>query len=60
MFDRIGIASVTSNRPTMALASSRRDKVKAAGGYIVTLLGEGTSETSGPNSSRSARKVSTA
>ncbi len=44
MFDRIAIASGTSNRQTKALASSVRDKVKAAGGYIVNMEGEGTGE----------------
>ncbi len=44
MFDRIAIASGTSNRQTKALASSVRDKVKAAGGHIVNMEGEGTGE----------------
>ena len=44
MFDRIAIASGTSNRQTKALAASVRDKVKAAGGHIVGLEGEGTGE----------------
>ncbi len=44
MFDRIAIASGTSNRQTKALASSVRDKVKAAGGDIVNMEGEGTGE----------------
>ncbi len=42
MFDRIAIASGTSNRQTKALASSVRDSVKAAGGNIVSMEGEGT------------------
>ncbi len=44
MFDRIAIASGTSNRQTKALAASVRDKVKEAGGTIVNLEGEGTGE----------------
>ena len=44
MFDRIAIASGTSNRQTKALAASVRDKVKAAGGDIVNMEGEGTGE----------------
>jgi ribosome-associated protein len=44
LFDRIAIASGTSNRQTKALASSVRDKVKAAGGHILSIEGEGTGE----------------
>ena len=44
MFDRLAIASGTSNRQTKALAASVRDKVKAAGGHIVGIEGEGTGE----------------
>ena len=44
MFDRIAIASGTSNRQTKALAASVRDKVKAAGGHILSIEGEGTGE----------------
>ena len=44
MFDRIAIASGTSNRQTKALAASVRDKFKAAGGDIVKMEGEGTGE----------------
>ena len=44
MFDRIAIASGTSNRQTKALASSVRDSVKAAGGQILSMEGEGTGE----------------
>jgi ribosome-associated protein len=44
MFDRIAIASGTSNRQTKALAASVRDKVKEAGGEIVNMEGEGTGE----------------
>lgn len=44
MFDRIAIASGTSNRQTKSLAASVRDKVKAAGGHIISIEGEGTGE----------------
>ena len=44
MFDRIAVASGTSNRQTKALAASVRDKVKAAGGDIVNMEGETTGE----------------
>ncbi len=44
MFDRIAIASGTSNRQTKALAASVHDTVKAAGGGIVNMEGEGTGE----------------
>ena len=44
MFDRIAIASGTSNRQTKALASSVSDSVKAAGGQILSMEGEGTGE----------------
>lgn len=44
MFDRLVIASGTSNRQTKALASSVRDKVKESGGNIVSLEGEETGE----------------
>ncbi len=44
MFDRIAIASGTSNRQTKALAASVRDKVKQAGGTIVSMEGENTGE----------------
>ena len=35
LFDRIAIASGTSNRQTKALAASVRDKVKGAGGQVL-------------------------
>jgi len=44
MFDSIVVASGTSNRQTKALAASVRDKVKAAGGDIVSMEGENTGE----------------
>lgn len=44
LFDRVVIASGTSNRHTKALAASVRDKVKAAGGAIISVEGEGTGE----------------
>ena len=44
LFDRIAIASGTSNRQTKALAASVRDKVKAAGGEVYGMEGEDTGE----------------
>src|SRR5215218_9365357 len=44
LFDRIAIASGTSNRQTKALAASVRDKVKENGGHIVSIEGEDTGE----------------
>jgi len=44
MFDRLAIASGTSNRQTKALAASVRDKVKEKGGQIVSMEGENTGE----------------
>ena len=44
MFDRIVVASGTSNRQAKALAASVRDKVKEAGGKIVSIEGEKTGE----------------
>ena len=44
LFDRIAVASGTSNRQTKALAASVRDKVKEAGGNVVGLEGEDTGE----------------
>ena len=44
MFDRLAIASGTSNRQTKALAASVRDKVKAAGGDVISMEGEETGE----------------
>ena len=44
LFDRIAIASGTSNRQTKSLAASVRDKVKENGGKIVSVEGETTGE----------------
>lgn len=44
LFDRIAIASGTSNRQTKSLAASVRDKVKENGGNIVSIEGETTGE----------------
>lgn len=44
MFDRLIIASGTSNRQTKALAASVRDKVRQAGGTVVGMEGEDAGE----------------
>lgn len=44
LFDRIAVASGTSNRQTKALAASVRDKVKANGGTVLSVEGEDTGE----------------
>ncbi|CAN5205691.1 hypothetical protein BH11PSE11_BH11PSE11_08520 [soil metagenome] len=44
LFDRIAIASGTSNRQTKALAASVRDKIKENGGVILSVEGEDTGE----------------
>ena len=44
LFDRVIIASGTSNRQTKALAASVRDKVKAAGGQVLSVEGADTGE----------------
>lgn len=44
LFDRVTIASGTSNRQTKALASSVREKVKEKGGNVVSVEGEETGE----------------
>lgn len=44
LFDRIAVASGTSNRQTKALAASVRDKVKENGGDVVGMEGEDTGE----------------
>lgn len=44
LFDRVIIATGTSNRQTRALAMSVRDKVKEAGGTVISLEGEDSGE----------------
>jgi ribosome-associated protein len=44
MFERVIVASGTSNRQTRALASSVVEKVKEAGGYVVSVEGEDAGE----------------
>jgi ribosome-associated protein len=44
LFDRIAVASGTSNRQTKALAASVREKVKANGGDVLSVEGEDTGE----------------
>jgi ribosome-associated protein len=44
LFDRVVIASGTSNRQTRALASSVRDKVRERGGDVISVEGEDTGE----------------
>jgi ribosome-associated protein len=44
LFDRVAIASGTSNRQTKALAASVRDKVKAKGGNVISVEGLDTGE----------------
>lgn len=44
LFDRVIIASGTSNRQTKALANSVRESVKEAGGDIISSEGEDTGE----------------
>ncbi len=44
LFDRVVVASGTSNRQTKALASSVREKVKEAGGDIISTEGEDIGE----------------
>jgi len=44
MFERVVVASGTSNRQTRALASSVAEKVKEAGGEIVSIEGLDTGE----------------
>jgi len=44
LFDRVAVASGTSNRQTKALAASVRDKVKSKGGHVVSVEGEDTGE----------------
>jgi ribosome-associated protein len=44
MFERVVIASGTSNRQTRALAARVEEKVKEAGGYVVSVEGEDSGE----------------
>lgn len=44
LFERVVIASGTSNRQTKALAASVRDQVKSAGGEILSMEGEDNGE----------------
>ncbi|MEQ5841642.1 ribosome silencing factor [Paraburkholderia acidicola] len=44
LFDRVIVASGTSNRQTKALASNVRDKVKEAGGEVISTEGEDIGE----------------
>ncbi len=44
LFDRVVIASGSSNRQTKALAASVRDTVKDAGGHIIAVEGPETGE----------------
>jgi len=44
LFDRVIIASATSNRQSRAIASNVRDKAKAAGGDVIAVEGEETGE----------------
>lgn len=44
LFDRVVVVSGTSNRQTRALASHVRDKVKEAGGDVISVEGEDTGE----------------
>jgi len=44
LFERVIVASGTSNRQTRALAANVRDKVKEKGGYIISVEGEDTGE----------------
>jgi len=44
LFDRVIIASGTSNRQTRALAKNLHDKVKQSGGYVYGKKGEETGE----------------
>ncbi len=44
LFDRVVLATGTSNRQTRALAMHVRDEVKAAGGEIISVEGQDTGE----------------
>jgi ribosome-associated protein len=44
LFDRVVVVSGTSNRQTRALASHVREKVKEAGGHVISVEGDDTGE----------------
>lgn len=44
LFDRVVLATGSSNRQTRALAMHVRDQVKAAGGDVISVEGQGTGE----------------
>lgn len=44
LFDRVVLVTGTSNRQTRALASNVREKVKEAGGHVISVEGEETGE----------------
>lgn len=44
LFDRVIVATGTSNRQTRALASHVRDKVKECGGHVISVEGEESGE----------------
>jgi len=44
LFDRVIVATATSNRQTRALAAHVRDKVKEAGGQVISVEGEESGE----------------
>jgi ribosome-associated protein len=44
LFDRVVLASGTSNRHTRSLASNVAEKVKQAGGHVVSVEGEETGD----------------
>jgi ribosome-associated protein len=44
LFDRVVMASATSNRQSRALAASVRDKVKERGGQVISVEGEESGE----------------
>ena len=44
LFDRVVLASGTSNRQTRSIAAHLRDQVKAAGGVVISVEGEDNGE----------------
>jgi ribosome-associated protein len=44
LFDRVVLVTGSSNRQTRALASNVREKVKEAGGHVISVEGEETGE----------------